>query len=130
MTMESLIDSIDHVVLNCTNVDVTAAWFRRALGAEIQTYGQGRRAVVVGRQKVNLRPVGSTDWETATCEEPGALDICSVAACPLAEVIDHWHAHNIEIVEGPIQRSGTLGPITSIYARDPDGNLIEVASYL
>jgi catechol 2,3-dioxygenase-like lactoylglutathione lyase family enzyme len=35
----------------------------------------------------------------------------------------------VEIVEGPVQRTGALGPTTSIYIRDPDGNLIELSRY-
>jgi hypothetical protein len=35
----------------------------------------------------------------------------------------------VEITEGPVPKTGAQGPMTSHYCRDPDGNLVEVASY-
>lgn len=123
------ITGIDHVVLNCADVGTTAAWYQRALGMRVEAYGPGRTALVFGNQKINLRPVGAVDWETAAVETPGALDICFITETPVSEVVAAWEAAGIERHEGPIQRNGAHGPITSVYARDPDGNLIEVANY-
>lgn len=120
---------IDHVVLSCADVEVTAAWYRRALGVRVATYGAGRTALVFGSQKINLRPVGAVGWGTAAVETAGALDICFVTDAPVAEVVAAWEAAGIEVHEGPIERSGARGSITSVYARDPDGNLVEVAHY-
>jgi catechol 2,3-dioxygenase-like lactoylglutathione lyase family enzyme len=127
MTFE--ITGIDHVVLNCSDVDAIAAWYERALDLEVEVYGEGRKALVFGAQKINLRPVGSADWETASVETPGGLDICFMTASPVSDVIERWQELGIEVHEGPIQRSGARGPITSVYALDPDGNLVEVAQY-
>ncbi|AKK07824.1 lactoylglutathione lyase-like lyase [Corynebacterium testudinoris] len=123
------VSRIDHLVLNCADVAVTAAWFQRALGMQVQQYGEGRTALVFGGQKINLRTTGATNWGTAKVDAPGTLDICFVTELTVEESLAAWEAAGIEIHEGPIQRSGALGPITSLYARDPDGNLIEVAHY-
>ncbi|GAB2501805.1 Virulence protein [Corynebacterium atrinae] len=123
------VSRIDHLVLNCADVDVTAAWFQRALGMQVQQYCEGRTALVFGQQKINLRPQGAPEWGTAKVDTPGALDICFVTELTVEESLAAWEAAGIEVHEGPIQRSGAVGPITSLYALDPDGNLIEVAHY-
>jgi catechol 2,3-dioxygenase-like lactoylglutathione lyase family enzyme len=123
------ISGIDHVVLNCADVAATAAWYQRALGVRVESYGAGRTALVFGAQKINLRPVGTDGWETAAVETPGALDICFETDAPIPEVLATWHAAGVEVHAGPIQRSGARGPIMSVYALDPDGNLVEVAHY-
>lgn len=123
------IRGIDHVVLNCTDVAATADWYRTALGLEVETYGAGRTALVFGSQKINLRPVGTDGWETATVEAAGSLDLCFETTTPLPEVIAAWRTAGITLHEGPITRTGARGPMTSVYALDPDGNLIEVANY-
>ena len=117
------------MVLNCADVEVTAAWYRRAMGVRVETYSAGRTALVFGAQKINLRLVGATGWGTAAVETAGALDMCFVTDAPASEVVAAWEAAGTELHEGPIQRSGARGPITSVYALDPDGNLAEVAHY-
>ncbi len=127
MTFE--IDRIDHLVLNCTDPDATADWYRRALGVRTEPYGEGRTAIVFGRQKINLRPVGATGWETAREDVPGSLAICFETSSPIAHVLAHWSVEDIPVHEGPVARTGAHGPMTSVYAVDPDGNLVEVAHY-
>jgi catechol 2,3-dioxygenase-like lactoylglutathione lyase family enzyme len=36
----------------------------------------------------------------------------------------------VTVEKGPVSRLGALGPMSSVYCRDPDGNLIELSSYL
>ena len=60
----------------------------------------------------------------------GAGDFCLIAAVPLDEVIAHLRKESVEIEAGPVARRGALGPIRSVYFRDPDGNLVEVAEYV
>ncbi|MGB1399544.1 MAG: hypothetical protein ACPG70_05380, partial [Candidatus Puniceispirillaceae bacterium] len=70
------------------------------------------------------------EWVRAQhAENPvaGAVDICLLTNAPLGEWQAHLAAHNIEIEEGPVPRSGAIGPITSLYLRDPDGNLVEIS---
>jgi catechol 2,3-dioxygenase-like lactoylglutathione lyase family enzyme len=128
--MSLLLERIDHVVLNCRDVKTTAAWYERALGMRPETFGSdGRLALKFGNQKINLRPSGAPNWPTGAVDPPGSLDICFVTTQSPDEVLNHLRDCGIEVVAGPMQRSGALGAMTSIYCRDPDGNLIEIAKY-
>ncbi|MBJ8337827.1 VOC family protein [Antrihabitans sp. YC3-6] len=124
------IDRIDHVVINCRDVEATAQWYRTVLGMTVERFGPRQRvALMFGRQKINLRPTGAEDWHTAAVDAVGSEDLCFVTAAAPQEVVDHFAAHGIEVVDGPVEKMGALGPMTSIYCRDRDGNLIEVAHY-
>jgi catechol 2,3-dioxygenase-like lactoylglutathione lyase family enzyme len=130
--MRFTIDRIDHIVINCKSVEISAAWYQRVLGMEREDFGADHRtALKFGGQKINLRPtdadVGS--WPTGVCVEPGATDVCFITAVPPDEVIGHLHDNGVQILQGPVEKAGALGPITSVYCRDPDGNLIEISSY-
>ena len=128
--MAITLDRIDHVVLNCRDVEATAAWYRRVLGMKREEFGPERRiALTFGRQKLNLRPTGAPGWETGAADAPGSLDLCFVTSTPLQDATEHLRACGIAITAGPVSRTGALGPMTSIYCRDPDGNLVEIASY-
>lgn len=129
------IDSIDHLVANVTNVERSAAWYARVLGMKRLDYGndpgQMRTAMVFGRQKINLRPMIETQegWLTAEHAAPGSDDLCFLTTSAPEQVVEHLMACGIEIISGPATRSGALGPIQSVYCRDPDGSLIEISSY-
>ncbi len=128
--MAITIDRIDHVVLNCRDVAATACWYRRVLGMRVEDFGPDRRvALMFGRQKLNLRPTGARDWITGDVDAPGSLDLCFISPDALDTVTDHLRACGVTIVDGPVARAGALGPMTSVYCRDPDGNLVEVAGY-
>jgi catechol 2,3-dioxygenase-like lactoylglutathione lyase family enzyme len=120
-------------VLNVRDVEIAAAWYQRVLGMEVETYGRDHRtALKFGGQKINLRPVGadSLGWATAEVPMAGSNDLCFVSAVPILDVVGHLHERGVTIELGPVERLGALGPMTSLYCRDPDGNLIEIASYL
>ena len=124
------IDRIDHVVLNCRDVEATVAWYKRVLGMESEVFGEYRHtALKFGRQKFNVRPTGRTDWWSVKNDAPGALDLCFITKQPPEEVVAHLNACGVKIEAGPRQQIGALGPMISVYFHDPDGNLIEVASY-
>jgi len=76
-----------------------------------------------------LRPIGAPNWPTGAIDAPGSLDLCFITKAPPETVLAHWRACGITVTDGPIERTGALGAMTSIYCRDPDGNLVEVASY-
>jgi catechol 2,3-dioxygenase-like lactoylglutathione lyase family enzyme len=125
-----MIDRIDHVVLNCRDVEQTASWYERVLGLEREEFGPDRRiALKFGRQKLNLRPTGAANWETGAVDTPGSVDLCFITEAGLTEAIERLRASDVTITAGPVPKTGALGPMTSIYCRDPDGNLIEIASY-
>lgn len=124
------IAGVDHLVLNCADVPATAEWYRHAIGVAVETYDENLTALIIGRLRIRLRPTGVENWVTAEVESPGALDICFETNSPIAEVIAHWKTAGITLLEGPIRQSGARGLIDSVYTRDPDGNLVEVARYV
>jgi catechol 2,3-dioxygenase-like lactoylglutathione lyase family enzyme len=131
-TMRFTVDRIDHIVLNVKDVEITTAWYMRALGMEREEFGPNNRtALRFGGQKINVRPTDATPgtWPTGVNHAPGSGDLCFITAAPPDEVISHLHECGVAILSGPVERAGALGPIRSVYCRDPDGNLVEVASY-
>ncbi len=124
------IDRFDHIVLTVADVERTCAFYARALGMEVQTFGAGRKALVFGRQKINLHLHGREIDPKAGRPTPGSADICLIAVTPVDEVLAHLVASGVTIEAGPIARTGATGSIRSIYFRDPDENLIEVSNYV
>jgi len=123
------LDRIDHIVLNCSDPARTIAWYQKVLGMKAESYDESRTALVFGRQKFNVRPTLTTSWKTCAVDAPGSLDLCFITQSPPEAVIDHFRQCGVDGISGPVTRSGALGPIISVYCSDPDGNLIEVASY-
>lgn len=127
--MIPLIDRIDHLVLTVDSIDTTIQFYESVLGMRIETFGEGRKALSFGRQKFNLHQKGKEFLPKAIHPTPGAIDICLISTTPLDEVVRHLKSMNVEIEEGPVQRTGATGPIKSVYFRDPDMNLIEISNY-
>jgi len=123
------ITGLDHIVLTVRSIARTCEFYKRALGAEVITFGEGRIALQLGDNKINLHEVGKEFEPKAATPMPGSGDICLITTAPLADVAKHLRARGIEIEEGPVARTGARGPIMSLYIRDPDGNLVEIASY-
>jgi catechol 2,3-dioxygenase-like lactoylglutathione lyase family enzyme len=131
--MRFTVDRIDHIVLNVTDVEIAAAWYQRVLGMEREEFGpRNRTALKFGGQKINVRPSGTDkrSWVTGDNDSPGAADLCFVTAVGPEDVIAHLHECGVAVLTGPAERAGALGPMTSVYCRDPDGNLIEISTYL
>ncbi len=124
------INRIDHIVMTVNSVDVTCEFYSRALGMDVITFGQNRKALLFGAQKLNLHEVGKEFEPKAHMPTPGSIDLCLITETPIDEVLDHLVSVNVEILEGPIKRTGATGAIISVYFRDPDQNLIEVSNYL
>lgn len=119
----------DHVVLTVADVDVTVEFYERVLGMEGVSFGDGRRALSFGQNKINLHRAGREFEPKAARPTPGSADLCLVTDDPLEQVVARLEANDVPIVEGPVDRTGALGPIRSVYLRDPDENLIEVSVY-
>jgi catechol 2,3-dioxygenase-like lactoylglutathione lyase family enzyme len=124
-----MISRLDHFVLTVRNIDETCSFYNRTLGFEVVTFGMGRKALAFGQQKINLHQAGAEFDPKARNPAPGSADFCLITERPLAEIIRRLEAEGVKVEEGPVPRTGAAGPITSIYFRDPDGNLIEVARY-
>jgi len=125
------IDRLDHLVLTVRDIDATCAFYEHALGMRRVTFaasGGERIALAFGRQKINLHLAGREFEPKARVATPGSADLCFITATPLDTVRRHIESLGITIEEGPVPRTGALGPLLSIYLRDPDGNLIEISN--
>lgn len=126
------IKSIDHIVLTVKDVDVTAAFYESLLGLVVERFGGApsvRVALKFGRQKINLHEQGHEFEPKANQPVPGSADLCFITEDTLEQAMAHVKNKGVEILEGPVTRTGACGEITSFYFRDPDENLIEVAVY-
>jgi catechol 2,3-dioxygenase-like lactoylglutathione lyase family enzyme len=130
--MRFAVDRLDHLVITCKDVDISAAWYQRVLGMERDEFGSHRRtALRFGGQKINLRPqdASQAEWFSGIAAAPGTQDLCFIVTVSALQVVDHLHRCGVTVELGPVPKDGALGPITSVYCRDPDGNLIEIATY-
>ena len=120
---------IDHVVFTVPDIEVTCSFYHDVLGMEVITADDGRKALRFGECKINLHEVGSEFEPRAQRPEPGTEDLCLITTTPIQDVIDQVRGAGVDIDE-PMPRMGALGRIESVYLRDPDGNLIEIARYI
>ena len=123
------IDRLDHLVLTVASVERTCAFYGSVLEMQIEEFGKGRKALRFGNQKINLHERGQEFEPKARVPMPGSADLCFIAASPLEEVIARLNDLGIPIERGPVARAGATGELRSVYIRDPDENLIEVATY-
>jgi catechol 2,3-dioxygenase-like lactoylglutathione lyase family enzyme len=128
--------AIDHLVVNVRDVEASASWYERVLGMKRVNWraseGFFRTSMKFGHLKINLRPFDFSQelWATGREACPGSDDLCLLTRQSPEEVAHHFEQCGIDIVEGPVERSGAQGRIRSVYVRDPDENLIEVSSYV
>lgn len=124
-----IVDRIDHFVLTVRDLDVACRFYATVLGADILPSTSGPTAAVFGRWKINLHLAGREFEPKAVRPTPGSGDFCLVTTLPLGDVVRHLERCGVGLELGPVARTGALGPMTSIYFRDPDNNLVEVARY-
>jgi len=129
MTEKLKIEFLDHLVLTVADIVRTCSFYTQVLEMQEVTYGGGRKALQFGKYKINLHEYGREVEPKAQCPMPGSADLCFITSTPLEVVAHHIQACGIDILEGPVQRTGARGTIVSIYLRDPDGNLIELSNY-
>ena len=134
--MSVKVHSLDHLVINVSDVARSVEWYRKVLGMEVKIFdpGQGkppRTSLIFGNQKINVRPrdADKVDWFTADHEAAGSDDLCFLTASTPDEVVAHLKANGVAIEEGPARKQGARGVLRSVYCRDPDGSLIEISSY-
>ncbi len=128
--MSIKINRIDHLVLTVASIEKTCDFYVRVLGMEAIAFGDNRKALRFGQQKINLHQVDKTIEPKALNPIPGSTDLCLIADNSWQEIILHLQNCGVEIIEGIVKRTGAIGRIESIYFRDLDGNLIEISNYL
>lgn len=127
----SIVERLDHLVLTVASIDRTCDFYERVLGMEVISFGPQltRKALRFGQQKINLHQAGAEFEPKALRPTPGSGDLCFVTTLTLDRVTSHLVQCGVDIEEGPVARTGAVGPIRSVYLRDPDSNLIEIATY-
>lgn len=123
------VTALDHLVLTVRDIEATCSFFERVLGMKVVISAEGRKALAFGSQKINLHELGHEFEPKAGQPTPGSADLCFITDSPMNEVLDHLKTQGVRVVEGPVMKTGAMGPIRSVYFRDPDANLIEVSVY-
>jgi len=116
------IDRLDHLVLTVASIKATLRFYGDVLDMRVVRFGDGRTALAFGAHKLNLHEVGRELDPKAARPTAGSADFCLVTTRPLAEIEQRCRAHGVPVEAGPVPRTGALGPILSLYLRDPDGN--------
>lgn len=124
-----MIERLDHLVLTVKDMPATCAFYERVLGLQVVNFGEGRVGLSFGSNKINLHQQGKEFEPKAHRPTPGSADLCLITKRPIAEVVKHLQSCNVPVVNGPVMKIGALGPMLSVYFRDPDLNLIEVSNY-
>jgi catechol 2,3-dioxygenase-like lactoylglutathione lyase family enzyme len=122
------IDHLDHLVLTVASIEQSCDFYARVLDMGVEIFGEGRKALTFGSQKINLHRAGHEFEPKAKRPTPGSADLCFISETPIDDIIAHLQAEAVAIEEGPVRRTGATGPILSVYFRDPDRNLIEVSN--
>ena len=123
------ITALDHLVLTVADVARSIDFYTRVLGMEAITFGEGRKALRFGSQKINLHLLGAEVLPNAARATAGSADLCLLTDTPLPQVLAELAAHQIEAISDIVPRTGAVGAIESVYLRDPDGNLLEISRY-
>ncbi len=123
------VSRLDHLVLTVASLEVTLDFYSRVLGMQVRAFDGGRLALRFGDQKLNLHEAGHEFEPKARRAVPGSADLCFVVDGDLEAWVAHLAAEGVPLVDGPVPRTGALGPMTSLYVRDPDGNLVELSAY-
>jgi catechol 2,3-dioxygenase-like lactoylglutathione lyase family enzyme len=124
------IDALDHLVLTVRSIDATCDFYVKVLGMSVVTFAGGRKALSFGAQKINLHEQGKEFEPKALHPTPGSGDLCFLTSVPVGDVVAHLRGCGVAILDGPVPRTGAQGPLLSVYFRDPDQNLIEVANLM
>lgn len=122
------IDSLDHLVLTVASLKVTSDFYVEALGMRLIEFEDGRQALRFGAQKINLHETGHEFEPKSEFPTPGSGDLCFITTTPLADFVEHFDILGIPLLDGPVERTGAVGKLLSIYIRDPDKNLIEISN--
>jgi catechol 2,3-dioxygenase-like lactoylglutathione lyase family enzyme len=121
------VDSLDHLVVTVGELDAALAFYSSVLGMRVITFGKKRNALAFGTQELTVHLAGP-EFEKAAAPTPSFADLCFLTGEPLDQVMEHLRCCGVPVIQGPVRRTGATGPIRSVYVREPDGNLIEIAN--
>ena len=124
-----MIERFDHIVLTVADVEATLGFYERVLGMRRLLEPDRPAALLFGRQKINVHQADRTFEPKAARPTVGSVDLCLVTAWSIDGVLSHLEREHVAVELGPVERRGALGSMTSVYCRDPDGNLVEVSHY-
>ncbi|WP_290702239.1 VOC family protein [Amphritea sp.] len=124
------VERLDHLVLTVRDINTTIEFYTSVMGMKKITFGDDRVALTFGNQKINLHQKGNEFEPKAGTVQTGSADLCFIIDQPVTEAIKHLKKHKLTVIEGPVQRTGATGKISSLYFRDPDKNLIEISNYI
>jgi catechol 2,3-dioxygenase-like lactoylglutathione lyase family enzyme len=122
------VDTVDHLVLTVRDRAATLAFYVDLLGMTARQFGEGRLALHFGDQKLNIHVAGEEIAPHAQQPTPGSADLCFITSTPVEGVVRACEDAGVAIEQGPVQRVGATGDLLSVYLRDPDGNLVELAN--
>jgi catechol 2,3-dioxygenase-like lactoylglutathione lyase family enzyme len=123
------IKAIDHLVLTVNDIRTACDFYGDVLGMKITVFDDNRIAFRFGRQKINVHQAGQEFEPKALRPGPGTADLCFTTDANLGQWKRHLEKCHVKILLGPIRQTGAAGEMESIYIRDPDGNLVEIAQY-
>ena len=121
------VHALDHIVLCVADVAATIRFYERVLGMEPRQERPGKWSLHFGRNKISLQDAVASP-SIARDTVPGSGNFCLLTDVPMPELLSHLEREGVKIVDGPGERAGAIGPILSVYFRDPDGNLVEVSN--
>ena len=124
------ISHLDHLVLTVAEIEATCNFYQHVLNFEVIEFGENRKALKFDSQKINLHQAGHEFEPKAAFTTQGSADLCFISETPIEDIIQQLKQLHIDIEQGPIQRTGAMGAILSVYIRDPDQNLVEISNYL
>jgi catechol 2,3-dioxygenase-like lactoylglutathione lyase family enzyme len=124
------IDRFDHIVLTVADLGKTITFYTEVLGMDLVMFGEGRKALTFGRNKINLHQADHPFSPHAASPVPGSQDFCLIVDGSLDDVVEDLTRGGVAIEEGPVDRTGATGTIRSVYVRDPDQNLVELSVYV
>ena len=128
-----IIGHIDHFVLTVASIDATCKFYSRVLGMQkvrFESMGTARVALTFGSQKINLHQADAVPDPNVLKPTPGSADFCLITATPMQDVQAHLQREGVAVILGPVARTGAVGKMISVYIRDPDLNLVEIANYV
>ncbi len=123
-----MISHLDHFVLTVKDISTTITFYTTVFGMKEITFGDNRKALLFGTQKINLHQFGREFTPHAKTPTPGSADLCFISETPLNDILTHLRKQNVTILDGPVKRTGATSNLISIYCRDPDDNLIELSN--